>query len=670
MALSALLSSRGRFRVATTTETRITGSTTCASDQNYNLTCCPSSLRISLIRRLQRYNIYVCRLCTTPEIRWVLFQRRAIPGHHSAPVSDRQIKTKFRSTRLASPKEKLLKILVLGNDSQSFLTVVRSLGRAGHEIHVAWHVESSAAVSSRYIVAKHKLAPYRADDSSWPAEFQGLLSTNQIDLVVPCHDSVILPLQAVQGKLAVSARLYTLPQEIYQVVNSKIKMYQIAGDLFIPVAKGATITSKEEGREALNALTGPWVFKPDFSYSSGQLSTHNSVKKSFRMEQALRLVPEFLSLGKFQIQQNFIGVGTGVEVLCERGEVLLEFQHVRVHEPLHGGGSSYRKGIPLHPGMRDATKKLMTYLQYTGVAMVEFKWNQSNDEWIFIELNARFWGSLPLAVASGANFPLALVELLMFGKRPARDKIRSDLYARNLTRDIGWLATNVRADKRNPALCSLPATAVLKEALQIVRGKERWDSLVLDDPAPFLREISLILTSKTRALVRRIVCSRAYLAATKTWRRARLQKKMLTARNIGFVCYGNICRSPFAEVHAQKSMPRIHFFSAGFHPSERRPSPEDAITAANTLGVDLSTHKSRLLLPEAAQMADVLFVFDRSNLRQMHFSFSGAISKTFLLSDMCAAQGLEVEDPWGHDIGVFSQTYRTIQSCIDALASI
>ncbi len=561
-----------------------------------------------------------------------------------------------------------MKILVLGADTQSFLTVVRSLGRAGHEIHVAWHVEGGAAAFSRYIRGKHKLTPYRTDDSSWPAEFQALLSTNRIDLVVPCHDSAIFPLQAVQGNLAVSARLYTLPQEMYQIVNSKIRMYQIADDLSIPVAKGATVTSKEEGREALNALSGPWVFKPDVSYSGGQFSTRNSVKKIFGIDEALRLIPEFLSLGRFQIQQNFIGIGTGVEVLCEHGEILLEFQHIRVHEPLHGGGSSYRKGIPLHPGMRDATKKLMAYLRYTGVAMVEFKWNQSNDQWIFIELNPRFWGSLPLAVASGANFPLALVELLMFGKRPIRDKIRSDLYARNLARDIDWLATNIRADKRNPALCSLPGTDVLKEALHILRGKERWDTLALDDPAPFFREVSLILTSKARALIRRIVCTRSYLVATKTWRRARLQKKLLSARNIGFVCYGNICRSPFAEQYAQKSTPRIHFFSAGFHQTEQRPSPEDAIAAANTLGVNLSAHKSRLLSPTDMQRADILFVFDRSNLRQMHFSFSEAMPKTFLLSDLSATQGIEVEDPWGHDVGFFSHTYRTIQSCIDALA--
>ena len=35
------------------------------------------------------------------------------------------------------------KVLVLGHDSQSFLSVIRSLGRAGIEVHVAWHQPDS-----------------------------------------------------------------------------------------------------------------------------------------------------------------------------------------------------------------------------------------------------------------------------------------------------------------------------------------------------------------------------------------------------------------------------------------------------------------------------------------------------------------------------------------------
>ena len=570
-------------------------------------------------------------------------------------------------TNEARLKVKRLKILVLGSDTLSFLSVVRSLGRAGHELHVAWYVDNSAALASRYIGKRHVLAQYRANDPLWLSGFQELLSRNSIDIVVPCTDAVISPLQAVQDQLQTKAKLCVLPPELYRTASSKNAIYQIATELEIHVAKGVTVSCEEDVQEALSVLSGPWVFKPDVSYSGAAHGAKNLVQKAFTREQALHLFPGFLSRGKFQIQENFIGIGTGVEVLCERGEILLEFQHVRVHEPPHGGGSSYRRGVPVHPGMREATKKLMARLQYTGVAMVEFKWDQVNDRWIFIELNARFWGSLPLAIASGADFPRALVELLMSGRRPASCEVRPDLYARNVAADTDWLISNIRADKSNPALSALPLRVVLTEIFNIARGKERWDSLALDDPAPFFREISGVFKIKAQAVLRRIVCTDMFLAATRTWRRRRLCQRLRRAKNIGFVCYGNICRSPFAESYAQKNINGINFFSAGFHQSEKRPPPRDAVTAAQAFSIDLSAHRSRLLTPQLAQMADLLFVFDRKNLRDMRFSFSDVTAKTFLLSDLCVMENLEVVDPWDYGLEFFFETYRTIQTCVDAL---
>jgi hypothetical protein len=47
------------------------------------------------------------------------------------------------------------RVLVLGSDTRSFLAVVRSLGRAGLEVHVAWCPLQSASLRSRYIAAIH-----------------------------------------------------------------------------------------------------------------------------------------------------------------------------------------------------------------------------------------------------------------------------------------------------------------------------------------------------------------------------------------------------------------------------------------------------------------------------------------------------------------------------------
>jgi hypothetical protein len=57
--------------------------------------------------------------------------------------------------------------LVLGHDTRAFLSVVRSLGRAGIEVHVGWFEDGEPALSSRYVAEAHRIPAYRPDASEW-----------------------------------------------------------------------------------------------------------------------------------------------------------------------------------------------------------------------------------------------------------------------------------------------------------------------------------------------------------------------------------------------------------------------------------------------------------------------------------------------------------------------
>lgn len=42
--------------------------------------------------------------------------------------------------------------------------------------------------------------------------------------------------------------------------------------------------------------------------------------------------------------------------------------------------------------------------------MMEYRWNPASNEFYFIEMNARFWGSLHLALFAGVDFPRLLID--------------------------------------------------------------------------------------------------------------------------------------------------------------------------------------------------------------------------------------------------------------------
>jgi hypothetical protein len=91
--------------------------------------------------------------------------------------------------------------LVIGSDTRAFLGVVRSLGRQGVTVHVAPFDFTSPALHSRYIARIHRLPSLQAGADAtegaalWVAALSALCARIRPDLIVPCDDRSIIPLQ-------------------------------------------------------------------------------------------------------------------------------------------------------------------------------------------------------------------------------------------------------------------------------------------------------------------------------------------------------------------------------------------------------------------------------------------------------------------------------------------
>jgi protein-tyrosine phosphatase len=119
-----------------------------------------------------------------------------------------------------------------------------------------------------------------------------------------------------------------------------------------------------------------------------------------------------------------------------------------------------------------------------------------------------------------------------------------------------------------------------------------------------------------------------------------------------FVCYGNICRSPFAEYlwNARASGRWLNgnvAISAGFHPLDGRTTPDWAIDLAAEYGVNLAHHRSRDLTNAMVESADAIFVMDRKNYREFIGQFPRAKNKVYFLGLFADSPWAEIDDPYG-----------------------
>ncbi len=569
---------------------------------------------------------------------------------------------------LVTPRHK---VLVLGDDTRSFLSVIRSLGRGGLDVHVAWH-QGGPPLRSRYISQAHDLPLPSSLDHAWKDALIELMVRERFDLIIPCSDPVLVPLQRNRADFEPHGRIYLLDDRSFEVFSDKLQTNELARSVGVRVPREVVVAGPGDTHSVTSVLHLPVVLKPPTSFDASKPDVKRMVRKAYTWDEFHTHLASMSQLGPVAVQENFIGEGVGVELLLDQGEPLLAFQHVRLHEPLHGGGSSYRKSVTLTPALFDASLKLMKALKYTGVAMVEFKVEPKTGDWVLIEVNCRFWGSLPLAVASGADFPLALVQFLVDGKREFPKSYRKGICSRNLNSDFTWQISNLRADRSDPTLSTRPLLTVLGETISnVVLLRERWDTLTLDDPRPGFAELAEVVGRIRRGIGRKLARKFIQFGMVRRHFYKRAHKALRGEGSFLFICKGNICRSPFAEELAcQKLGGNRSIMSAGYYPRPGRSSPDNAITAASRWGVDLTGHRSQLLTKQMVHAAAAVFVFDAENADRVSNEFQCPRGRIHFVGALNPSGPLYIEDPWGGTIEQFQDCYGLISKAFESVESV
>jgi protein-tyrosine-phosphatase len=363
------------------------------------------------------------------------------------------------------------------------------------------------------------------------------------------------------------------------------------------------------------------------------------------------------------LEQYFDGQGVGISVLASRGRVLQAFEHHRVREV--AGAAFYRYSAPLTPDLAVACEAIVAALDYTGLAMFEFKLKADGD-WILLEVNARPWGSMPLPVALGVDFPYRWYRLLVEGEETPAVPYRTGVYGRNLLPDLRISLIEAEARQLGSAATALFMMGRTAELLRPLTGKEVHDVLVHDDPLPGLFEFTELART-----VRRRVQKLLPNAAARRRRRARaaVRAVRITAAipSIIFVCQGNICRSPFAEalLRARLGDGILTIASAGMMPKPGRPTPIFGLEAAALHGVDLSGHRSVWLSRQLVDAASLLVVFDEITRSAVFDRYPHSKTRVMLLGDL-AGLG-EIPDPIDGDAAEFRRVYDRICAAIAEL---
>ena len=144
-----------------------------------------------------------------------------------------------------------------------------------------------------------------------------------------------------------------------------------------------------------------------------------------------------------------------------------------------------------------------------------------------------------------------------------------------------------------------------------------------------------------------------------------------------FLCTGNTCRSPLAEIIARDLMngPVPGFGSAGLQAGSGQPASAESVAVAQRMGLDLSAHRARIVCPDMLQATRWVIGMTRSHAAIFRSRFRGhytgavgvlGLPGVDLAGSNYSPGAEEVDDPYGSGPADYQAVGAQIQRLLSA----
>ena len=401
--------------------------------------------------------------------------------------------------------------IVLGVDTPIGLTVMRELGQHGVPVHGIGRSVDAIGRSSRYCTSFSVRPPDQLLGEWLPA----LIAETGAAVLFAISEGDLLALAALDRTIG-GCQILTPRRDKLDIVLDKRLTLDLAASLGMDVPVGWQPCADDDFTAHAARLTYPVVLKwADPQAVMADLDAHRLVfeKAEFALDASalLRCLDRYRPLGAWPLVQSYCpGEGLGQMLLMHKGKAVLRFQHRRLHEwPPEGGVSTLCSGEPttLHAQQMEQSEALLRAIGWEGPAMVEYRFDPATRRYRLMEINGRFWGSLPLAWHSGAYFAWTTYHLALFGEPPAnvdapKLKSRRARYMIPETRRLLRIAHPGTAI-RDPLFRRRPLTDALAYFIGFLDPRMRYYLFAWRDSGPFWADARQVLRKAWGQLIGR-----------------------------------------------------------------------------------------------------------------------------------------------------------------------
>lgn len=358
-----------------------------------------------------------------------------------------------------------MRVLVTDGEMNKSLAVVRAIEDVTSFVGVTQHYPISPAGVSRFADVSHRVdteSPERYVD-----ELVRVVRDGEYDQLLPVGGRTFELVSEHRDRFDVPVGDILPSREAMRVAVRKQETYDLAERQGVPAPVSMSLLDETDIDDVAETVGYPAVIKTG-------VETEKRFVRVVDTESQLRTAYHEYTQDHDSppiVQEYLPGVGRGYFGLLIEGELVGGYAHRRIREYPPEGGASACAESSQDDELREYSERLLAPLEWTGVVMVEFK-EAADGTPKLVEINPKFWGSLDLAIASGMNFPKALIEYTN-GRR--------DFDFEFTPRRVHWpLSGDLTHAWRRPR----SAPAVLRDLL----SRDTQSNVRLDDPLPHVVE--------------------------------------------------------------------------------------------------------------------------------------------------------------------------------------
>jgi predicted ATP-grasp superfamily ATP-dependent carboligase len=380
-------------------------------------------------------------------------------------------------------------VVVTGIDTASSTAAVRSLGRRGLRPIVATEHRRPPAATSRYCAEVVPLPDPNEDIDAYERTLLPLLERDDVATMLPFREVDVYTLARNRDRLADEIGRPWPDLETLGGAQDRKRLFAAADRAGVATPRTRPVDEWDAWDDRTIVKPRFTVRAPEYEERFATAETQHSSTRYVPPGERVDPVSLVAEMDHVPLAQSFVPTTDeyGFFALYDHGEAVATFQHRQRRGWSYAGGpSAFRESVAI-PALESAGRALLDELEWHGVAMVEFLRDPRTGEFKLMEVNPRFWSSLPFTVQAGVDFP-ALAVSLATDLAVDHDGSYREGIAGHLLRGEGLhLASILRED--NPLVERPSFIGRTGEIAASLVRHPRFDYLSTDDPRPFVRDL-------------------------------------------------------------------------------------------------------------------------------------------------------------------------------------